>query len=63
MKYGDKRVSTLFAHTCDGCLLPLLTAIIVLGAESALTCQQEALIFLVQFNTAQKKINCFMMCV
>ena len=40
MKYGDKGVSALFAHTCDGCLLPLLIAIIVFGAESTLACQQ-----------------------
>lgn len=55
MTYGDKGVSTLLAHTCDGCLLPLLAAIIVFGAESTFACQQEGPIILVQFSTDQKK--------
>lgn len=56
MTYGDKGVSTLLAHTYDGCLLPLLAAIIVFGAESTFACQQEGPIILVQFSTDQKKI-------
>ncbi len=47
-------MNTLFAHTYDERLLPRLAAIMVFGAESALSCQQEGPIFLVQLNTDQK---------
>lgn len=56
MQFGDKGMDTLFAHTYDGCLLPLLAAILVFGAESALSCQQEGPIFLVQPNTDQENL-------
>lgn len=56
-------MKALFTHTYDGCLLPCLTAIMVFGAESALSCQQEGPIFFFFWynSTLTKKSNCSMM--